>query len=148
MSEEIIGGDTVVISGVANSELRDFVEKRDIRDRAKAEFEAAERDYREIEAFVWEKMDENGDQILDRELPGEGRVHIDRRSTIYSRVLDTDILLDSLENEGRVEEMTKPGFEKKRLNEFVRECLETGRPLPDGVDFYEKRYLRFSRKGD
>ena len=138
--------DDVQILGVSDAELKDFVDKREERDRLKAESDRAEEAYREIEALIWDKMDENEDNVLDRNLADGRRVHIDKRSTIYSRILDSDTLLDSLENEGRVEEMTKPGFEKRRLNEYVRECLETGRPLPEGLDFYEKRYLRYSQK--
>ena len=129
---------------VTTSDVLNLVSKRHIRDRAKAEYEAVERDYRAAEGLVWDKMDANGDASIKKDLPDYGIVRIVRRNTIYSRVADLDVLLDSLEQEGRLDELTKPGIEKKRLNELVRECLETGTPIPEGADFYEKRYIQIT----
>lgn len=133
--------------GVSRADVRRLVELRTQRDRAKADADHAEAEYRAQEAVLWEKMENAGDTSVTKELDDHGaRVQLVRRGTVYSKILDQDSLLDSLEQEGRTDEMTKPGFEKKRLNEFVRECLEQGRPLPEGLDFYERRYITITEK--
>jgi hypothetical protein len=114
------------------------------RDNMKELADAAEKEYRAHEAIVWEKMENNGDESLKKTLPSGETLRVVKRGTIYSRVVDLDTLLDSLEQSGRVEEMTKPAVEKKRLNELVRECLETGSPIPAGADFYERRFLQLT----
>lgn len=133
-------------SPVTTSDLKTLVTLREHRDRLKADADAAEREYREQEAYVWEKMDNNGDQSIKKDLGNQGVVSIQRRNTVYARVIDSEVLTDELDNIGRAEEMTKAAFEKKRLNEYVRECLEQGTPLPEGLDFYEKRYVAIKQE--
>jgi hypothetical protein len=131
---------------LTKGDVRQLKVLRESRDKAKAAADAAEAEYREWEAICWEKMENAGDTSTTKVLPDGTKLQIVRRGTIYSRVLDNDVLLDSLEQEGRVEELTKPGFQKQRLNEYVRTCLESGVPLPDGLDFYERRYLTLTEK--
>lgn len=131
---------------LTKSDVRRLKVLREQRDKAKAAADAAESEYREWEAICWEKMENAGDTSTTKVLPDGTKLQIVRRGTIYSRVLDNDVLLDSLEQEGRVDELTKPGFQKQRLNEYVRTCLESGQPLPDGLDFYERRYLTITEK--
>lgn len=129
---------------VKSSDVAQLINLRHERDRKKEDFDRAEREYRAAEALLWEKMDANNDTSIKKSLPGLGTPRITKRSTIYARVADLDTLLDSLEQEGRVDELTKPAIEKKRLNELVRECLEAGIPIPEGADFYEKRYIQIT----
>ncbi len=130
--------------GVTRADARQLVALRHERDQVKALADEAEKAYRAEEERLWEKMENAGDTSVTKEVSIDGettKVRLVRRGTVYSKVLDTDTLLESLEQEGRSDEMTKPGFEKKRLNEYARECLEQGRPLPEGLDFYERRYI-------
>lgn len=133
-------------SPVTVADLKTLVTLRRQRDRAKADADSAEAEYRETEAYIWEKMDNNGDQSIKKDLGDLGIVSIQRRGTVYARVIDSDVLTSELDNLGRAEEMTKAAFEKRRLNEYVRECLEQGIPLPEGLDFYEKRYVAIKQE--
>lgn len=78
--------------------------------------------------------------------PGYGRVQFGRRKTIYSRVINIDAAVEALKAEGRSEEMIKTDLRKAPLNELVRDRLENGEPLPDGVDFSETRYIQVTRR--
>lgn len=77
---------------------------------------------------------------------GYGRVQIGRRETIRSRVIDLDAALDAFESEARVDEITKTEVRKAQLNELVRERLETGQPLPEGVDFTRTPFIQVTRR--
>jgi hypothetical protein len=134
------------MDGQLSAMLRSFYEKKDAHHRLKAESDAATNEYRAGEQDVLDRMDELGLKTLTVDLPGIGSVRFTRRKpTVYGRVTDLDAAMDSFENSGRVDELFAPKVSPARLNEFVRECLEQGQPLPPGVDFYERPGITVSR---
>lgn len=127
--------------------LRTFYEKKERHHQLKAESDAATDEYRAAEQDVLDQMDELGLKTLTVDLPLIGNVRFTRRKpTIYGRITDMDAAMDAFENSGRADELFAPKVAASRLNEFVRECLEQGVPLPPGVDFYERPGVTVSRK--
>lgn len=126
-----------------------LAEVRQERDVAKKTAENAEKDYRELEAELLEAVEEAGiKKSITFDFGGElGTIQFVPRATIYGRIVDADAALQSFEEQAVVDEMTGTKFEARRLNEFVRDCLENGRELPAGVGFYERKGITISRKG-
>lgn len=131
------------------SKFRRLAELRQERDIDKKSAENSERAYREYEAELFEQIEGSalrgtvefdfGDEL--------GVIRFQPRQTIYGRVIDKMAALDSLQDEDLVEEMTAPKIEARRLNEYVRERLENGQKLPDGIDYYTRQYFTISKKG-
>lgn len=78
--------------------------------------------------------------------PGYGKVQFTRMKTIRGKVFDVGAAVRALgarkETEGFME--TKP--RQKPINDLVKECLETGQPIPDGIEFTEQPYIRVTRR--
>lgn len=130
------------------SKFRRLAELRQARDEAKAAQTAAESAYREYEADLLE-------QVADSSLRGSvefdfgedlGVIRFQPRGTIYGKVVDKMAALDSLDAEMLREEMTSEAIEARRLNEFVRDKLEAGEELPEGIGYYERKFFTISRK--
>lgn len=99
------------------------------------------------QGVVHDMMEAAGDVSVTKDLgPGYGRVQLGRRKTIFGRVIDSEIALESLEKEGYGPEMAKTEIRKGPLNELIRTRLETGEALPAGVDFSETRYVQVTRR--
>ncbi len=131
------------------SKFRRLAELRMDRDIAKEADKAAETAYREYEAELLETIEGSalkGSVEFDfgEEL---GTIRFQPRGTIYGRIVDKRAALESLAEEHMEEEMTSPKIEARRLNEYVRNCLEDGRELPDGIGYYERKYFAISHKG-
>lgn len=125
--------------------LRRFYEKKKRHHEAKAESDEATREYRLAEEALLDAMDEAGLKSGTYELPKIGKVRFTRRKpTIYGRINDIDKAMEAFENSGRVDELFHPKVEGARLNEYVRECIDQGIPLPDGVDWYAKEGVTVS----
>lgn len=133
---------------VLASRFRRLVELREKRDLTKTSAEGAEQEYREYESEVLELMLDGplkGTQKYD--LGGEfGTVTFTPRETKYGRIIDAEAALKHFEARGEVDEMTSKQIQKRKLNELVRELLEQGKPMPDGIDFYANRGITISRK--
>lgn len=123
--------------------LRRLMEARVERDTAKKAAELAEKEYRELEAEVWDVLEESDLEPPYKVKLGEpyGTVRFNNRTTNYARVIDEDAALEGFEQRAVVDEFTKPKIVMQRLNEQVRDALEQGKPLPPGVDFYPKRFV-------
>lgn len=130
------------------SKFRRLVELREKRDEDKATAEASEGEYREYEAELWDEVADGpikGTLKLDLGEP-YGIVRFTPRETYYGRVTDLDKALDYFETRAMTDEMTKPKIEKRKLNEMVRELLESQEgKLPDGIDFYANRGFTITR---
>lgn len=131
------------------SKFRRLAELREERDFAKKTSETAEGEYREYEAELFVAIEDSSLRgTVEFDFGGDlGVIRFQPRSTIYGRVIDKNAALDAFENEALVDEMVAPKIEARRLNEYVRDRLETGQELPDGVGFYERKYFTISRKG-
>lgn len=139
--EERVGADI-------ERKARRLVELRDQRDADKRAAEKSERAYREYEQEFWQAIEESPfDGTVPLDLgPEIGTVKFSQRETYYGRLLDADKAQDYFESRAMADEMFEPKVAKRRLNEFVRECLDNGTPLPDGVDFFAQRGVTITRQ--
>lgn len=119
---------------------QDYEGKRKLADKAEEKKKAQER-------VVYDLMSSEKQKTSTLELgPGYGDWSVGRRETIRGRIIDTDAALEAFDNEARSDEMAKVDIRKKPLNDLVRERLQTGQPLPPGVDFVRTPYIQLSRK--
>jgi hypothetical protein len=126
--------------------LARFYEKKQRHHHYKTESDRATEEYREVEAEVLDVLEGLGIKNFTVNLPGIGEVRFTKRKpTVYGRIVDPDAAYMALEAQGRAEELFAPKVQASRLNELVRESLEQGMPLPDGVDFYERAGITVSR---
>jgi hypothetical protein len=137
-----------MISETAKSKLRRLMEARTERDEAKHTLEVAEAEFREIEAEVYDEMEESGTAGTIKVDLGEpwGTVAFRTRETIYSRIIDEQAALDYFESRAMLDDVSAPKFTKKRLNEIVRDCREQGLELPPGLDYLPNRGVTITRQ--
>lgn len=131
------------------SKFRRLVELREDRDERKSAFERAEEEYRSYESELFAELEESpvkGSRRIDLGEP-HGLVVFTPRETKFGRVVDLDKAIAHFEQRAMVEEMTRPKIEKRKLNEMVRELLEQGKPMPEGIDWYANRGITISKKG-
>ncbi len=131
-----------------SSKLRRLMELREDRDTSKLAAEKAEKEYRSKESELWDELDESpikGGLKIDLGAP-HGVVTFHPKETFYGRVLDADKALDYFERTGQTDEYTEPKIAKARVSELVRGRLEAGQPMPDGLDWYARRYITITRQ--
>lgn len=130
------------------AKLRRLMEARQKRDESKAQAEVDEKEYREIEADVFEALDEGPVDRLNNIDLGEpwGKVSFQARETTYGRVIDEDQAQEHFEQRQMVEEVSQPKFVMARINELVRAADESGDPMPPGLDFYKRRFVSITRQ--
>lgn len=124
------------------------MEVRQARDEAKIASENLEKEYREMEADVYEELNENpvaGTLKVDLGDPW-GVVSFLPRETFFGRIIDDEKALQYYEQRAMVEEVSSPKFVMRRINEEVRDCLEQGRELPPGLDWYARRGVTITRQ--
>jgi hypothetical protein len=135
-----------------DSRARRLVDLKDEKNRLEKDAERAARAYSEEEQAFWmELSDELGDiKTVTLDLgEGYGTVQLQRRETITARIVDKEAAVESLEAAGLGQGMLGvPEIRKRALNEEVRDRLQRGEALPDGVDFNARRYITVTRKGD
>lgn len=140
--EEVLGRDVA-------SKLRRLVEVRETRDLDKARAERSEKEYRAVEADVWEALEDSPLRPPYKLDLGEfGVVRFHPKETTYSKIIDEDALLEYLEDRAMIDELTKPQINKQALNELVREAREQDDGMPDGVTFSPRRYVQITRQKD
>lgn len=131
---------------------RRLVDLKDEKNWKEKEADQAARAYAEEEQAFWmELADELGDiKTVTLDLgEGYGTVQLQRRETITARIVDKETAVESLEAAGLGQGMLgAPEIRKRALNEEVRDRLQRGEALPDGVDFNARRYITVTRKGD
>lgn len=130
------------------SKFRRLAELRETRDETKTAAETAEKKYRTYETELFDEILESpikGTRRIDLG-PPHGTIAFTPKETSFGRIIDADAALEYFENRGMVDEMTKPSFQKRKLNEMVRELLEQQQPMPDGIDFYTNRGITISKK--
>lgn len=128
---------------------RRLMELKAEKERTAKAAEAAERTYRSAESDFWMDLDEEGDLTVKKDL-GEpyGVVTFQKRQTITGRILndeEAEAALAALGEEDAILGPRKP--RGKVLNELVRSRLESGQPLPDGIDFNTRRFITATRRG-
>lgn len=132
----------------AIKKLRRLMELRAKRDETKAAADQAEKEYREGEADVYEALADGPMDRLNNIDLGEpwGKVSFHAKETIYGRIIDEDAALEYFEQRAMADEVTKPKFSMARINEVVRDAVEQGESLPQGLDFYPRRFVQITRK--
>lgn len=143
-----------MISEDAKAKLRRLMELREARDGAKKTLETAEAEYREHEADVYEALealrDPNDPKAVRSAFKvylGEpwGTISFNQRETYYGRVIDDEAALEHFERRAMIEEVSAPKFVKARINEIVRDALETDGKMPPGIDYYANRGVTITR---
>lgn len=128
--------------------FRVLAELREERDRTKKEADAAEKEYRAKESELYAELEEGG--IRGRQefdFGGDlGTIKFQRRSTIYGRVENKETARKAIQAMGLDEELLTPTVALGRLNERVRDWLESGQELPEGIGFYTRDGISISRK--
>lgn len=126
-----------------------LIEAREKRDTDKAAAELSETEYRDIEAEVWEAMEDSPLKPPYKVDLGEyGVVRFHPKQTVYGKIVDDEAALEYFEERAMVDEVTKPKFAMKQINEMVRELYEQGESMPPGVTFSPKRYVQITRQKD
>lgn len=125
-----------------------LVELRETRDIDKAAAKRSEAAYRESEAELFAELQDAGIRgRLEFDFgPELGTVKFQRRSTPYGRIIDKAAAVEAFKKLGKHEIIYEESIREGRLNEFVRDTLETHGELPTGVDFYHREGISISRK--
>lgn len=125
-----------------------LAELRQSRDRDKKAAEKSEKAYREKEAELYAELEEAGIRgRLTFDFGGDlGTYKFQRRATIYGRVLDKKTALEALKKLGLSDMVYSEAVNQGRLNEKVRDWLEAGETIPEGLDFYTREAISISTK--
>ena len=137
-----------MISEESVSQLRRLAELREARDLAKTAADKAVKEFREAEADVFEAFEDgaaSGGMKVDLGEPW-GTITFRPRETYYAKVIDVDALQDYYEQRAMVEEMSSIKFTAKRLNEEVRDRIEQGESMPEGLSYYVSRGITMTRQ--
>lgn len=132
-----------MIAEELQQKFRRLYEERVARDEAKTKYDKLKDDYDEHEQELWDEVEESplsGAIKIDLGEP-YGTITFQAKETHYGRILDNEKALEAFEQSARVDELTEPKIAMARLHEYVRECVDGNMPLPDGVDWYAKRYI-------
>jgi len=128
------------VSEKLDHELRQYVTLRrraeESEDLAKADRQAAD----EQRDRLWDIMEAAGLKTLKHELGSMTRI-VQTKAIIT----DDDSLSHFLTEEGIYDAMTKRAWRQANLNELVREAIEAGEPLPDGLDALSIKQIRYTR---
>ncbi len=143
--EEVMEYD--VISPALKKKLRNLVEKREKRDAAKLAWqkEKDECETLELEVFdIFERPGADGEPQIKGTLTvplGEpyGDVKFRTRETHYAKIIDDEEVQKHYEKRAMMEEVSAPKFVMKRLNDDVREALESDVDLPKGLSYTTQR---------
>lgn len=137
-----------MISEESLAQLRRLMEARVKRDESKKQAETDEKEYRDIEADVYEALEQTqikGSVKVDLG-PPFGTVSFSPRETYFGKVYDKEAALEHFEQRAMVEEISEPKFSMKRIHEIVRDCVEQGIKPPPGVDHYARRGVTITRQ--
>lgn len=134
------------------SQLRRHMELREKRDEAKAALAIAEKEFRDSEADLYERLADGPVTRLNNvDLgPPWGKVSFGARETIYGRIIPgkEDEAREYFEQRAMVDEVTQIKFKDKRLNEIAREYFENAEQMPPGIDWYARRGVTITRQKD
>lgn len=125
------------------------MELRETRDFDKKKYDTSKAAYREYESELFEELRELGIRgTLTFDFGGDlGTAAFVSRATTYGTIVDKRTAIEALKREGHTEAIMEEAIREGRLNELVRTYHETGKELPEGVDFYERKIISISRKG-
>ncbi len=107
--------------------------KREASELDKRQKEAAKL-AKALEIKVFERMEQ--DEVDSVKAAGSNFV---RAETVFASIQDREAFLDWAKSND--ESLVKETEESALLNQLVREKLDNGETLPDGVGFYARRYV-------
>jgi hypothetical protein len=111
--------------------LRDLKERRDA---LKGDYEDADKEFKAAEFELLERMEaEDCDGIK------VGGTNFVPTETVYAQIQDRSEFIEWAEVQN--DELIEPRERKALLNQFVREQLDNGKPLPPGLNFYVRRVV-------
>lgn len=130
------------------SKFSRLLELREKKDVTKLAADQAKAEYQEEQAKLYRELQEEGIRgSMTFDFGGKlGTARFGRRATHFGRVVNKQAAIDALKAAGQDDAVLQESVAQGRLNELVRECLETGRDLPDGVDYYTNEIITVSRK--
>lgn len=122
-----------------NEELREYVRLRRHAEAVERQAKDAKRVADEQKERLWDFLEAAGVKTISHDL---GRVT--RTVRTVALVTDAEALTTSLEAAGVLDAFTKVDFRKAQLNEYAKESLEEGAPLPDGLDTLSIKQITFT----
>lgn len=126
-----------------------LVQLREERDIDKAKAKRSEAAYREYEAELFEELRDSGFKgAIGFDFGGDiGTVKFQLRSTTYGKIIDKAAAIAALKKEGLDDLIYQEAVRERRLNELVRDRMESSGDLPDGIGSYDRQGISISRKG-
>lgn len=109
---------------------------RDLQDRA----DKAKADHDRYQAALFDEMRQ--DRIDGLKHDG---AHFIPKETIYATTQDQDAFEAWCKEQGLEDEFLRASVEKGRLNELIRERLNSAEELPPGVSWYSKQYIAITQ---
>lgn len=124
-----------------------LLELREQRDIDKAASKRSENAYREYESELYEEIKDSG--ITGRisfDFGGDlGTAKFQLRATRFGKIENKKDAIAALKAEGLDELIFEEAVRERRLNELVRDRLDSKSDLPEGVGFYERKGISISR---
>lgn len=128
---------------------RRLVVVRKMRDAIQAELAALEKDHKEAEEAMWERLDDDKMTTGTYEL-GEphGKVQFIKQERVKAVVRDPDRAVAAIKAEGLEKGLLDEakGIRQKPLTDDLKHRLQTGKPFLDGVDVHFTRYVTVTLK--
>lgn len=116
--------------------LAELAEKKNHYRNLDQQAKEARRDHERFQAQVYEYMRDQGLLSI--------KTHhgtYSAKATVYAKVQNLDEFVEWTRVNGLSEEFLREKEVGARLNEFVRDAVANGSPLPDGVVWYPKEYI-------
>lgn len=126
-----------------DTEARKYVKLRQEAERKTLAAKKAEAALEAQKTVVLDLIDDLNQPSTVLDLGADiGKIRLTKpKPTIYARVIDKDVALESVQKAGRLEEMFDSEIRKAPANQWIKECLERGEELPDGFDYSESTRL-------
>ncbi|HWC64607.1 MAG TPA: hypothetical protein VG777_00890 [Thermoanaerobaculia bacterium] len=134
--------------GRLDTETRKLLKLREDHERKDAAAKKAKAERETQEEVVMELMDDLNQTSAKVDLGGDIGVIgvVLPKPTVFARVIDKDVALQSLRDLGMEEAMIDRTIRKAPANQLIRERLENKEDPPDGFDFSESASVRIERK--
>ena len=128
------------------SALRELGQLRYNRDQAKQKFDELDEELKRVVAQTYEDMEEAGVGSMKIDVPifdNDGNLTETRKINFIPSSQDHATIQDRAAfvewcNANEREDLVSVKENKGDVNSYVRECLDDGRPLPEGVGFYTR----------
>lgn len=127
------------------SRLVEFDELRTKKQLATKRADELKAQFNSLQEELWEALDATGLTSISVAV-GDQKITFTAKETLYGNVFDREAAFAAFEAMGRADELTSTKEEKGRINELVRECLEHGQALPDGVDYYGRKVISVTKR--